>query len=907
MVDDPTAPEVQRQKVKTILENTSLKEDDTWYLLPYKWWIQWKNYVHYDDDDTNMQNPAHPGPINNADLLEGETRLKNDLIDGSDYYMVPASAWNFLLNRYSGGPEIQRKVIKVGNGNQLQLEVYLLTLHVYKKTGQSMVSRTDVISFMVSKAATVKYLKNKLSQHLSLAPHNCRLWGEIDGQMRLLTETESLEDARLVDENAVVLESRQANSVSFVDGPPQFRPENDNGIHASTSTTAADVRDLSGPVHGYATRSSYNNPYAASAAGSSTMGSYSSGASSNTGGLEKGVCGLSNLGNTCFMNSALQCLSNTQALTQYFLADRHRGELNTTNPLGMQGKIAEHYGDLIHKVWSGKFSSVSPTDFKWQLGKFAPQFSGYRQHDSQELLAFLLDGLHEDLNRVTLKPFVEAKDYDGREDPIIAAESWNNHLLRNQSIIVDTFMGQLKSTLVCPDCGKVSITFDPFMYLSLPLPMAQERAVPIILCNTVTGEMPVKYAVNVSKRAKIGEMRQALAVISGMKAEEIILTDVCFGKVYSFLDDTQAVSVIRPNDITVGFCVGPRAEGSTLLQVTQRRPERNSYSKSTNYSTFGMPFLVTLPPGGTNVDVYRKIWTVVKRLVSPQNGQSMDVDAGEAGDNYPDTFPFQVRHLDRSSIRCGKCNSYSCPGCPVDPDDALFNKMRDSAVSLDWHAIAPGERVFDEQLQKETITHPSAKGDDSSSGLSVRSCLELFLTKEKLSPDDAWYCPQCKVFREATKKFDLWAMPPVLVIHLKRFQYNRWSRDKIDAFVDFPVTSLDLSEYVMSPEDKANPPIYDLFAVSNHSGGLGGGHYTAVAKNSIDSEWYSFNDSSAYGTSDTAIKSASAYVLFYKKRGQEVVSRVPSAIPTASSAGSSSSSSSSSSSTSSTSTSSSDV
>ncbi len=54
-------------------------------------------------------------------------------------------------------------------------------------------------------------------------------------------------------------------------------------------------------------------------------------------------------------------------------------------------------------------SSVSPKRFKWQLARFAPQFQGYAQQDSQELLAFLLDGLHEDLNRIKNKPYVEVR------------------------------------------------------------------------------------------------------------------------------------------------------------------------------------------------------------------------------------------------------------------------------------------------------------------------------------------------------------------------------------------------------------------------------------------------------------------------------------------------------------------
>lgn len=69
------------------------------------------------------------------------------------------------------------------------------------------------------------------------------------------------------------------------------------------------------------------------------------------------------------------------------------------------------------------------------------------------------------------KPYVELKDSDGRSDTIVAQEAWENHIVRNKSIIVDLFHGQLKSKVICKVCGHESVRFDPFTYLSLPLPM----------------------------------------------------------------------------------------------------------------------------------------------------------------------------------------------------------------------------------------------------------------------------------------------------------------------------------------------------------------------------------------------------------------------------------------------------
>jgi ubiquitin carboxyl-terminal hydrolase 4/11/15 len=93
--------------------------------------------------------------------------------------------------------------------------------------------------------------------------------------------------------------------------------------------------------------------------------------------------------------------------------------------------------------------------------------------------------------------------------------------------------------------------------------------------------------------------------------------------------------------------------------------------------------------------------------------------------------------------------------------------------------------------------------------------------------------------RRATKTLDIWTVPDILIIHLKRFSGFRSFRDKIDDKVDFPVEGLDLTGKVGFPEDKSL--VYDLFAVDNHFGGLGGGHYTATAQNFFDKQWYNYN------------------------------------------------------------------
>lgn len=115
---------------------------------------------------------------------------------------------------------------------------------------------------------------------------------------------------------------------------------------------------------------------------------------------QKGVTGLQNLGNTCFMNSGLQCLSNTIELTKFFLFKLYKNDINEDNPLGLGGRLATAYHQLLEEMWLAKNPRTAPHDLKRVLGKRVARFSGYGQQDACELLNYLLDLIHEDLNRV---------------------------------------------------------------------------------------------------------------------------------------------------------------------------------------------------------------------------------------------------------------------------------------------------------------------------------------------------------------------------------------------------------------------------------------------------------------------------------------------------------------------------
>jgi hypothetical protein len=436
----------QRTEIYDLSLNETLKEGDDWYLVAVKWWVAWKDYVHYDGVPSEI--PAYPGPVDNHSLVNDKNEIHADVSERNDFVLVSAPVWNMLLSWYGGGPVICRKVISRGKNSSfstLCVETRPLVMNV--------VLGDETFQITLSRADTCGKLKERICKLKSLNADDIRVWDYHDNRkLKVLSDLdERLDDAQILHLQNILVETKKADGTF---------PE-DTGRSSSSDYLS-------------------NNSYY--------------GSQSSRRPARPGLTGLNNLGNTCFMNSSLQCLSNTVPLSDFFISNEYMRDINAENPLGMKGKLAEEFAKLVKDLWGGQASAVAPREFKSKLEGFAPQFSGYQQHDSQELLAFLLDGLHEDLNRVKKKPYVEMKEADGRPDEDVSKEAWSLHKSRNDSIVVDWFQGQLKSTLVCPECNHVSVTFDPFMYLSLPLPMKLTRILMVTYFPREGSKMPIKVS-----------------------------------------------------------------------------------------------------------------------------------------------------------------------------------------------------------------------------------------------------------------------------------------------------------------------------------------------------------------------------------------------------------------------------
>jgi ubiquitin carboxyl-terminal hydrolase 4/11/15 len=649
----------------------------------------------------------------------------------------------------------------------------------------------------------------------------------------------------------------------------------------------------------------------------------------------KGRTGLVNIGNTCFMNSALQCLSNCYELTKYFLLNFYENDINQENRLGTGGQVVTIYRKLLDDLWLGDDDYINPNYFKRIFAHFVHKFSGYAQQDSNEFLIYLLDKIHEDLNTITVKPYIEMEGKKPEQtDEEVSKIWWEKHLKRENSIIVDLFHGQFKSTISCNICHEVCVSFDSYMFISLPIPSGKYEIevkyfgynindflvmkIPITENTTVLNIIDImKNRINIinsnknkniknnpPKRKKRNKNKNKIIKklyeqinLSKDKIEMVLLTNK--KKIYK---------VFTNNDYIFPYLL----QGYELVAYEKDTSNQNNeniyfylsqYYYSYIFSLFYYPRIYFFDyPFAINFDKTQKIFNIYKNIkeflkeLLPNNNPNNPIKKDE------------ILNIDFNFNKINKDNEKSC-GFTL----YLNTFIPNTNSSLCSYIFSFGNSINHPLLEKYSSTEnysnikrqlnldelhlrltldvdilfnldkarlPKLKNYLYNKKLSLNvgkdinlyDCLNLFNSEEILDGDNEWYCNKCKKHVDAVKKMDVYKSPYYLIFQLKRFKqdnegssiFNIFNSSKNTTFIDFPVTNLDLSNYILSENNQGG--IYDLIGVINHYGGESFGHYTAYCLNG--KKWMEYNDEYVAEIKKGNIITNAAYVLFYRRRDE---------------------------------------
>ncbi|XP_070263411.1 ubiquitin carboxyl-terminal hydrolase 16 isoform X3 [Myotis yumanensis] len=612
------------------------------------------------------------------------------------------------------------------------------------------------------------------------------------------------------------------------------------------------------------------------------------------------VKGLSNLGNTCFFNAVMQNLSQTPVLRELLKEVKMSGavvrieppDLALTEPLEIHleppGPLTLAMSQFLSEMQETSKGIVTPKELFSQVCKKAVRFRGYQQQDSQELLRYLLDGMraeeHQRVSKGILKAFGNSTE---KLDEELKNKVKDYEKKKSVPSFVDRiFGGELTSTIMCDECrtsGKKSINDKNLKKTMENEDKDSEEEKDNDTYIKERNDIPSGISKHLQKKAKKQAKKQAKNQRRQQKIQGKVLhlNDVC---ALDHLEDNECET-----EMSVEGEVDIKSDHISQEEVINKeycvnQNDLNGQEKMIENVTDNQKFTEDVDVKSVRVDDDLEVLSS-SPTDCPGSLNGACLDAGGGGE-VDISRGFRNLHLDAA----------------LHPDDIRVEILNGSP--------APGTTLYECVGQDpETAFCTLANRDVSSADeCSIQHCLYQFTQNEKLRDANKLLCEVCTrrqcgapkatlkgekkhVYTNAKKQMLISLAPPVLTLHLKRFQQAGFNLRKINKHIKFPEI-LDLAPFCTAKcknvAEESTRVLYSLYGVVEHSGTMRSGHYTAYAKarmansrlsdlvlrgdvpqdfemESTKGQWFHISDSHVQAVPTAKVLNSQAYLLFYER------------------------------------------
>ncbi|CAI2382727.1 unnamed protein product [Moneuplotes crassus] len=588
--------------------------------------------------------------------------------------------------------------------------------------------------------------------------------------------------------------------------------------------------------------------------------------------------GLRNLGNTCFFNSTMQCLTATRDL--FFLLHE--------NPLKQSGRgfaFNDIFSDFILEMRESSSETISPSDLFRAIVRKNARFRGYQQQDAHDLLMMLIENLDKEALKKKKKPIME-----------------------------HVFGGKMLTCVLCLTCNQVSRTISQYNNLMLEIAFSTPK----------NSKLKLKYL----QKNKVQSVRGGGDYKLSSEAKEYLKSDNSSKKSDCFFKRLFWCCYKQERE-RKSLSKADHTEKS--LSKKSQTPDDEEEKIPPKKASFNDSEIDDYQRRSTKTNTFYKKTKDADDLEGQKSNERISVEdiketandmVKEAEAQEKDPLSFRFRKVvdlgkpDKNTESESKSNDSEesedgeTPRRSSDIESEVSggesssrNESRNSSLNpradnYIQHSSDQSEELNEGKFGEESTIHfePTFWPTKRSRYFTLEECLDYYVEVELLNDKKNLYqCENCtllKYGKKSKKKFEspaikrsvILELPLNLIINLKRFTHSRYSFQKSRKTVVYPLY-LKMDKYTMTECDQEDldcyqkysnstfqdkwkyKHIYELYGIVSHSGSMSGGHYISYVcyKYGKNRTWFYCSDSSVRKVKEESALDTEAYILFYRK------------------------------------------